>query len=91
MNHYDPDDPIWTEDEDRAAARAESVEDWQREEDNLAHVTVIGLLKDEGTVVQFKTAEGPVLCVPHGLAEVLLATLNADGDVPVVVEAWSLL
>lgn len=93
MRHYDPDDPIWTEDEDRAAARAESLEDWHRDEGNDEHtyVTVTGFLRDEGTVVQFETAEGPVLCVPHVIAEALLAVLNVDGEVPVAVEAWSVL
>ena len=31
MRHYDPDEPIWTEDEDSAAARQESLEDWNTE------------------------------------------------------------
>jgi hypothetical protein len=74
MSYYDPDDPGWVDDED---------------ENEHEVVTVIGLLKDEGTVVQFKTAEGPVLSVPHGLAQTLLTVLNVDGEVPVNVEAWS--
>lgn len=31
MRHFDPDDPLWTEDDDRAAARQESLEDWRTE------------------------------------------------------------
>jgi hypothetical protein len=31
MRHFDPDDPLWNEDDDRAAARQESLEDWKTE------------------------------------------------------------
>lgn len=95
MRHFDPDDPIWTEDEDRAAARHESLEDWQdeqdAEDDGYTHVMVTGLVRDEGTIVVFSTAEGHTLAVPHNVAPILVAALEAEGEVPVAVEAWSVL
>ena len=95
MRHFDPDDPIWTENEDRAAAYQESLEDWQAEEDatddEYTYVTVTGLVRDEGTIVVFSTAEGHTLAVPHNVAPILIAALQAEGEVPVAVEAWSVL
>ena len=50
MRHFDPDDPIWNEDEDRAAAYHESYEDWQHEEDHrpvLVTTDALATLLDE--------------------------------------------
>lgn len=100
MRHFDPDDPIWNEDDERAAARAESYEEWQAEIDaayepdedaEYTYAVVTGFVRDEGTVVVFSTADGRTLAVPHNVAPVLLAALQAEGEVPVAVEAWSVL
>lgn len=91
MRHYDPDDPIWTEDEDRAAAHRESYEDWAAEEDDRTRATVVGVVSDQGTVVVFRTAEGPNLVLDHTLAQALVVLLEADGEVEVEVDDWALL
>jgi len=88
MRHYDPDDPIWTEDEDRAAARHESLEDWQAEGVPL---TVVGVARDDGTVVVFTTAEGVNLAVDHRTAQHLVDLLEQDGEVPVAADDWQVL
>lgn len=95
MRHYDPDDPIWTEDEDRAAARRETLDDWHDEQAleqaQQAALTVVGVAKDEGSVVVFRTSEGPLLALHHSVAQQVLSALEADGEVEVVPAGWDVL
>lgn len=91
MRHYDPDDPIWTEDEDRAAARHESYEDWAADAAGTVPLTVVGVARDDGTVVIFTTAEGTNLAVDHHSAQHLVDLLQQDGEVPVLASDWQVL
>jgi len=97
MRHYDPDDPIWTEDEDRRCALTESLEEWQAEVDaewaghDLARAVLVGIVSDEGSLVVFRTADDRRVAIAHGLAQAVVDALEADGEVEVAVDEWALL
>lgn len=91
MKHYDPDDPIWHEDEERSGAYRESYEDWQREIDEAKTLVVTGVARDEGSVVLFATEEGPLVAADHRTAQSLVDALHELGTVEVLAEAWQVI
>ena len=51
-------------------------------------VTVISLVRDEGTVVLFGTDDGRTIAVDHRVAQGLAERLYEEGEVSCAVESW---
>lgn len=59
--------------------------------DEAELVTVISIVRDEGTIVVFGCDDGRTIAVDHRVAQDLADRLYEDGEVCVPVEDWQVL
>lgn len=86
MRHYDPDDPVWNEDEEREAAHVENFDD-----DLTARIyNIIGLLRQGEVVTVFTTAEGVNITINRAAARPYLQKLHEDGEAEIEIPGWAL-